>query len=118
MNSMQLLNRKINKFIILLVNILNSEEFVKIISWSVDGSIIEIHNINDFKCIILYKYFKYTNLSNFIRQLNLYNFKKVITKDQNSLFYCNPLFNRDTSAEGLLGMVRNKVTKKIMSKHE
>lgn len=53
-------------------------------------------------------------MSNFIRQLNLYSFKKVISKDINVISYYNPLFCKEASADSLSGMIRNKVTKKTV----
>lgn len=112
MNSIPLHNRRINKFISVLVHILNNNDYSHIISWSKDGTTIDIYNSEELKSIILFKYFKYTNLSNFIRQLNLYSFKKVISKDNNIVSYYNPLFCKEASSDNLSAMIRNKVTKK------
>ena len=110
MNSISNLNGRVNKFINVLVQILNINDYSHIISWSNDGKLIDINNVEEFRNIIIFKYFKYTNLSNFIRQLNLYSFKKVVLKKSKIISYYHPLFSKDSSHEYLLRMTRNKIS--------
>lgn len=65
------------KFITKLVELLDSTDISDIISWNCDGTIIEIKNQSRFIEEVLPKHFKHNNYSNFTRQFNLYNFKKV-----------------------------------------
>lgn len=115
MNSAPTQGRRISKFINVLSSVINNKEYSNVISWGADGSTIDIINIPEFRNKVMLKYFKHTILSNFIRQLNLYNFKKVNSKDSNKLSYFNPLFYRDATSECLLNLKRNKFTKKIMT---
>lgn len=57
-----------------------------IIRWSNDGLYFNIENISEFCEKILPKYFKHTNFSSFIRQLNLYDFSKSKNTKENSFF--------------------------------
>ena len=114
MNSAPLYGRRINKFINVLSSVMNNKEYSSIISWGLNGKTIEITNIPEFRNKVMLKHFKHSVLSNFIRQLNLYNFKKVSSKDSTILSYSNPLFYRDASLECLINLKRNKFTKKTM----
>ena len=105
-------NKRMNKFISVLVHIMNTKEYVNIISWSKDGTVIEIKNVQDLSSIVLLKCFKYTNMSNFIRQLNLYSFKKISCSNPNTLWYYNELFYKNSPIETLCQIIRNKTSKK------
>lgn len=65
------------KFISKLVELLDTPDISDVISWNVDGTIIEIKNQRKFVDQILPQHFKHNNFSNFVRQLNMYHFKKV-----------------------------------------
>lgn len=85
------------KFVQRLVDMMNDTKMSCFVSWSKAGDVIEINNLKGFKEKVLTKYYKHCNLSNFIRQLNMYNFKKIKSgqdKDDNKLFYQNPNFLR------------------------
>ncbi|XP_036379499.1 uncharacterized protein LOC118774325 isoform X2 [Megalops cyprinoides] len=50
-----------------------------VICWSLDGTNFRILDEQRFTKEILPKYFKHSNLSSFVRQLNMYGFRKVIS---------------------------------------
>lgn len=102
-------NIKINKFIKILYSILNNKQYNNIISWSNNGNSFTIFDMNMFKQNILMIYFKYDNLSNFIRQLNYYSFYKL----KNNLFsYANENFLQyDESKLGFIQKKRNHKNK-------
>ncbi len=81
-------------FINKLINILSIEINESIISWNSDGTIIELKNLNSLREIILPAYFKHKNLANFIRQLNLYGFKKIRNYNKIIWGFENPLFKK------------------------
>lgn len=86
------------KFIRRLLAISTNIKLTDIVSWSKDGKAFEIKDIKGFVEEVLPKYYKHNNLSNFIRQLNMYSFKKIkdpLDKDNVKLIYFNPLFIRD-----------------------
>ena len=91
---------------------MESKEYYHIISWSKYGTKVEIKSIPELTSIVLLKFFKYTNMSNFIRQLNLYSFKKVVSANSKVLSYYNQFFHKNSSLECLTHLIRNKLTKK------
>ena len=64
-----------------------------IISWTNDGDSIVIKNVLEFSKSILPKYFKHQNYTSFVRQLNLYDFKKSKNENQQNCF-THPLFKK------------------------
>lgn len=85
------------KFISRLLEILNYDKIHHIVSWNREGSAIEIKNERNFIEEVLPMFFKHKNMSNFIRQLNMYDFKKVKNYASSGILaYCNPLFKRDS----------------------
>ena len=70
---------KQDKFLLKLYEILEKEEYSKIIHWSKNGSYIVIENIHSLAKKILPIYFNHQNYSSFVRQLNMYNFHKIRT---------------------------------------
>ena len=70
---------KQDKFLLKLYEILEKEEYSKIIHWSKNGSYIVIENIHSLSKKILPIYFNHQNYSSFVRQLNMYNFHKIRT---------------------------------------
>lgn len=57
-------------------DMLSDETLRDIVSWTEDGSAFIIKNPTVFSESILPKYFKHSNISSFIRQLNMYDFHK------------------------------------------
>ncbi|KAI7852114.1 HSF-type DNA-binding-domain-containing protein [Circinella umbellata] len=64
-------------FITKLWIMLNDSSINNLIRWSVDGRAICIPDVSAFSKDILPQYFKHNNWSSFIRQLNLYEFRRV-----------------------------------------
>ena len=79
---------KQDKFLLKLYEILSKDEYSKIIHWSQNGVYIIISNIDALSKKILPIYFNHQNYSSFVRQLNMYNFHKIRTEqnDQEQYF--------------------------------
>lgn len=75
--------------------ILNNESLNSIIRWTEDGSSFIISDIYNFTNSVLPTFFKHKNLSSFIRQLNMYGFRKEKEDDSQTLEFTHPLFHRD-----------------------
>ena len=70
-------------FLVKLYNILNENEFNSVIHWSKDGQSIIISDPSVLSKRVLPRYYNHHNYASFVRQLNMYNFRKVRT-DQKS----------------------------------
>lgn len=73
-------NKPLSPFVSKLRFLLNSTKYHHAISWSVDGRAIIITDIDTFKRSVLdneEEMFKTRNFTSFVRQLNLYGFRKV-----------------------------------------
>ena len=70
---------KISGFIVKLFDIVNREENQPYVGWSKEHHLqaFTIKDPVDFSTIVLPKYFKHTNFCSFVRQLNIYGFKKL-----------------------------------------
>lgn len=65
-----------NSFVHKLYNILEDETLNELIWWASDGISFHIKPIEEFSQT-LSKYFKHTNITSFVRQLNIYGFHKI-----------------------------------------
>ena len=74
-------------FLLKLYNILENDECKDIIQWGENGKYFVVKNIHDFTEKILPKYFKHNNYSSFIRQLNMYDFHKKKSNQNEHLFH-------------------------------
>jgi heat shock transcription factor 1 len=74
-------------FLLKLYNILENDECKDIIQWGENGKYFVVKNIHDFTEKILPKYFKHSNYSSFIRQLNMYDFHKKKSNQNEHLFH-------------------------------
>ncbi|KAI6178354.1 HSF-DOMAIN domain-containing protein [Aphelenchoides besseyi] len=85
-------------FLLKLWSILNDPNFETIICWNEDGSAFHIVDSITFCRSVLPQYFKHNNLNSFVRQLNLYGFRKVILnkplEGSDNLNFSHPHFLR------------------------
>lgn len=79
-------------------------EFTDIIGWSESGNTFIVYKPTEFSQQVLPKYFKHSNFSSFIRQLNLYDFHKC--GQPNWWEWKHPNFKRDH--KHLLKLIRRK----------
>mmetsp|Transcript_1194 Transcript_1194/g.1296 ORF Transcript_1194/g.1296 Transcript_1194/m.1296 type:complete len:280 (-) Transcript_1194:169-1008(-) len=84
--------------------ILQSNEFGDLICWSEDGRAVVIKQPAEFALQVLPKYFKHSNLSSYIRQLNMYNFRKK--KTSNLECFVHDCFQKDR--KDLLAKIKRK----------
>lgn len=72
-------------FLVKLWKLVEDENCNDLISWNENGQSFIIHNQTQFAKELLPLYFKHSNMASFIRQLNMYGFRKVANIDQGAL---------------------------------
>ncbi|KAJ8354240.1 hypothetical protein SKAU_G00218070 [Synaphobranchus kaupii] len=95
-----------------------------LICWSQSGTTFHVFDQARFSKDVLPKYFKHNNMASFVRQLNMYGFRKVVHIEQGGLLkpdrddteFQHPYFIRDQ--EHLLENIKRKVTNVSSGKHE
>ncbi|XP_076800939.1 heat shock factor protein 1-like [Clavelina lepadiformis] len=102
-------------FLLKLLNLLQEPEFHDSVSWNKDGTSFIVHDQANFAKNVLPKYFKHNKFASFVRQLNMYGFRKVTTITQGSLTahqeaieFHHPCFLRDDQSSLL--SIKRKVT--------
>ncbi|CAD8119596.1 unnamed protein product [Paramecium sonneborni] len=78
---------KLPNFLIKLQSMLNDASNNHIISWDERGSKLIIHDIKQFKEIVLPLYFKQPNYTSFQKQMNNYGFKNIRISSTTTEFY-------------------------------
>uniref|UniRef100_A0A131Z316 Heat shock transcription factor 1 n=1 Tax=Rhipicephalus appendiculatus TaxID=34631 RepID=A0A131Z316_RHIAP len=100
-------------FLVKLWKLVEDEKCNDLISWSSTGRSFIIHNQIQFAKDLLPLYFKHSNMASFIRQLNMYGFRKVANIDQGlrtereEIEFFHDFFVR--GQECLLGLIKRKV---------
>ncbi|XP_055074947.1 heat shock factor protein 1 isoform X2 [Misgurnus anguillicaudatus] len=95
-----------------------------LICWSQNGTSFHVFDQGRFSKEVLPKYFKHNNMASFVRQLNMYGFRKVVHIEQGGLVkpekddteFQHPYFIR--GQEHLLENIKRKVTTVSNIKHE
>ena len=100
---------KQDKFLLKLYEILEKEEYSKIIHWSKNGSYIVIENIHSLSKKILPIYFNHQNYSSFVRQLNMYNFHKIRTDpNKPEQYFINETLNKSKTMKEIKDFKRKE----------
>ena len=93
---------KSENFIVKLYFILNTPAYEKIIHWSSNGTFLVISDITKLTQKILPKYYNHRNYSSFVRQLNMYDFHKIIPdvqNEKNAQYFQHENFQKHTNFE-------------------
>lgn len=77
-------------------NLVNDPSTDSVISWSSDGTSFVVWNAEQFSKKVLPTAFKHSNFSSFVRQLNIYGFKKLTSTRHE---FGHPLFQRGNEAK-------------------
>lgn len=105
-------------FLFKLYDILNDNESNDIINWSSDDKSIIITNVNMLCNKVLPKYYKHTNYSSFVRQLNIYGFnkRKDLQKNKEGECYIHEKFNKNISKQQIMEITKQTKRIKLFSK--
>ncbi len=105
-------------FLFKLYDILNDNESNDIINWSSDDKSIIITNVNMLCNKVLPKYYKHTNYSSFVRQLNIYGFnkRKNLHKNKEGECYIHEKFNKNISKQQIMEITKQTKRIKLFSK--
>lgn len=74
--------------------ILNDEKYSSMIIWDNNGTIVNIIDRIAFTNGPMSELYQHSNYNSFVRQLNLYGFRKTQRKLKQNMYY-HPMFNRD-----------------------
>eukprot|EP00112_Aurelia_sp_Birch-Aquarium-sp1_P014076 Seg3011.2 transcript_id=Seg3011.2/GoldUCD/mRNA.D3Y31 product="Heat shock factor protein" protein_id=Seg3011.2/GoldUCD/D3Y31 len=72
-------------FVLKLWKLVEDQSVNQLISWSKGGTAFCVHDPVTFSREVLPHYFKHNNFTSFVRQLNMYGFKKVVATDQGGI---------------------------------
>jgi len=107
LNKTSLPQEGIASFIRKTYELLEEKNHLDIVSWSDDGNYIVIKDLQKFTQKILPVYFKHNKMNSFIRQLNMYNFRKKRTMNSYHVYF-NDLFKRGKVE--LLPLIKRKIS--------
>ena len=118
-----MLNKKLFKwkkektFLSKLYDILNNTTYKEIIYWNKEGKGIIIANVNEFRTMILPKYYNHSNYSSFVRQLNLYGFHKIQGVVKEGEGYEHDKLNKYSTMEDIKLILKAKKRKNMLMKY-
>lgn len=101
-------------FLLKLYRILETPEYSNIIHWNDTGEYFIVKNLHDFTESILPKFYKHNNFSSFVRQLNMYDFHKKKSV-QNEHIFQHKSFIR--GQKELIQNIKRKNKKELHSLH-
>lgn len=78
-------DHEITNFILKVWGMVENPEYNNLISWTPDGKSFTIHDHHAFSQQVLPKFFKHNKFNSFVRQLNLYGFRKMTRLLQGTL---------------------------------
>lgn len=107
-------NQQVNKsesFLTKLYTILSDTTYDEIIHWDNDGKRVIICDVINLCNIVLPKFYKHRNYSSFVRQLNMYNFKKIKTANRGEQKYRHDEFNK-FKTEDQIKLIKKKTKSK------
>ncbi|XP_053571473.1 heat shock factor protein-like [Bombina bombina] len=111
-------------FLAKLWTLVEDPETDPLICWSPEGNSFHVFDQGRFAKDVLPKYFKHNNMASFVRQLNMYGFRKVVHIEQGGLVkpekddteFQHPYFIR--GQESLLENIKRKVNNVTCTKNE
>lgn len=100
----------ISSFIRKTYELLEDKTHADIVSWSEDGCFLVIKDLEKFTQTILPMYFRHNKMNSFVRQLNMYSFRKKRTMNSYHVYY-NEFFKKGRT--DLLIYIRRKTSSEM-----
>jgi len=115
--SSSLVKKSPNQFIECLYSLIENQQYSHLISWTENDNSFTIHKPHIFSQVLLPSLCKHSNLDSFIRQLNMYCFKKCKSKaHSDAISYWHPCFVKG-QPELLINVIR-KNPRRILKQKE
>ena len=114
------ITKKINKtesFLTKLHDILSNNSYKEIIHWDTNGKRIIICDVMNLCNVVLPKFYKHHNYSSFVRQLNMYGFRKSKGIINNGEAYDHEKFCKNTTKEEIAQIIRQSKKMKVLANY-
>ena len=95
---------QVPKFLLKTFSMLENKDFSKFVGWNAAGDALVVKEQHGFTDTVLPAFFKHSNFASFVRQLNMYGFRRV---DTQLITFQHPLFKRDKKEN--LALIKRKV---------
>lgn len=98
---------QVPKFLVKTYNIVEEGNYEDYVSWNEAGDALVVKQVHGFTEVVLPTYFKHSNFASFVRQLNMYGFRRT---DDKEITFRQENFQRGRKDK--LALIRRKVTSK------
>ena len=110
-------NKKSESFLSKLHDILSDNSYINIIHWDNDGKRVIVCDVINLCNVVLPKFYKHHNYSSFVRQLNMYGFRKSKGIIKEGEAYEHEKFSVKSTKEEINQIVRQSKKMKVLANY-